>query len=147
MTTTPITLIEAITQALAWELEHDPSVLVLGEDVGVNGGVFRATAGLQQRFGSRVVAEQLRDSLLQASEGDLAAAQRAVQAGDRQAAALHLHRQAGGLGAIGATALAQQANALVERLHDAAEADTAPLFATVTTFVARLQKQLQRLAH
>ncbi len=48
----PITLIEAITQALAWELEHDPSVLVLGEDVGVNGGVFRATAGLQQRFGS-----------------------------------------------------------------------------------------------
>lgn len=48
----PITLIEAITQALAWELEHDPAVLVLGEDVGVNGGVFRATAGLQQRFGS-----------------------------------------------------------------------------------------------
>ncbi|MGH8044901.1 MAG: alpha-ketoacid dehydrogenase subunit beta, partial [Stenotrophomonas sp.] len=52
MTTTPITLIEAITQALAWELEHDKSVLVLGEDVGVNGGVFRATAGLQQRFGA-----------------------------------------------------------------------------------------------
>ncbi len=54
-TTTPITLIEAVTQALAWELEHDPSVLVLGEDVGVNGGVFRATAGLQQRFGSERV--------------------------------------------------------------------------------------------
>jgi len=52
MTDTPITLIEAITQALAWELEHDKSVLVLGEDVGVNGGVFRATAGLQQRFGA-----------------------------------------------------------------------------------------------
>lgn len=51
----PITLIEAITQALAWELEHDPAVLVLGEDVGVNGGVFRATAGLQQRFGSERV--------------------------------------------------------------------------------------------
>ena len=46
-----ITLIEAITQALAFELNNDPSVLVLGEDVGVNGGVFRATAGLQQRFG------------------------------------------------------------------------------------------------
>ena len=46
-----ITLIEAITQALAFELNADPSVLVLGEDVGVNGGVFRATAGLQQRFG------------------------------------------------------------------------------------------------
>ncbi|MFY8123073.1 MAG: alpha-ketoacid dehydrogenase subunit beta, partial [Silanimonas sp.] len=51
-TTTPtITLIEAITQALAYEMTNDPSVLVLGEDVGVNGGVFRATAGLQMRFG------------------------------------------------------------------------------------------------
>lgn len=46
-----ITLIEAVTQALAWEMEHDSRVLVLGEDVGVNGGVFRATAGLRQRFG------------------------------------------------------------------------------------------------
>ncbi|WP_024891572.1 alpha-ketoacid dehydrogenase subunit beta [Luteimonas huabeiensis] len=50
-TDAPITLIEAITQALAWEMRHDDSVVVLGEDVGVNGGVFRATAGLQQRFG------------------------------------------------------------------------------------------------
>ena len=50
-----ITLIEAITQALAWELQHDESVVVLGEDVGVNGGVFRATAGLQQTFGSERV--------------------------------------------------------------------------------------------
>src|SRR5690606_9304631 len=47
----PITLIEAVTQALAWEMRHDESVVVLGEDVGVNGGVFRATAGLQQQFG------------------------------------------------------------------------------------------------
>ncbi len=46
-----ITLIEAITQALAHEMTRDPRVLVLGEDVGVNGGVFRATAGLQQHFG------------------------------------------------------------------------------------------------
>ena len=50
-----ITLIEAITQALAWEMAHDDTVLVLGEDVGVNGGVFRATAGLQQRFGDQRV--------------------------------------------------------------------------------------------
>ena len=49
---TAITLIEAITMALAWELKHDQSVVVLGEDVGINGGVFRATAGLQQTFGS-----------------------------------------------------------------------------------------------
>jgi pyruvate dehydrogenase E1 component beta subunit len=50
-----ITLIEAVTQALAWEMAHDPSVVVLGEDVGVNGGVFRATQGLQQKFGSERV--------------------------------------------------------------------------------------------
>ena len=47
-----ITLIEAITQALAHEMRADESVVVLGEDVGVNGGVFRATAGLHAQFGS-----------------------------------------------------------------------------------------------
>lgn len=47
-----ITLIEAVTQALAWEMKHDPSVVVLGEDVGVNGGVFRATQGLIEKFGA-----------------------------------------------------------------------------------------------
>ena len=47
-----ITLIEAVTQALAFEMKADPSVVVLGEDVGVNGGVFRATAGLQEKFGA-----------------------------------------------------------------------------------------------
>ena len=46
-----VPLIDALTMAMAWELEHDPRVVVLGEDVGVNGGVFRATAGLQKRFG------------------------------------------------------------------------------------------------
>ncbi len=44
-------MIDALTMAMAWELEHEPRVVVLGEDVGVNGGVFRATAGLQKRFG------------------------------------------------------------------------------------------------
>jgi pyruvate dehydrogenase E1 component beta subunit len=48
---TKATLIDAVTMALAWEMAHDERVLVLGEDVGVNGGVFRATAGLQDRFG------------------------------------------------------------------------------------------------
>jgi pyruvate dehydrogenase E1 component beta subunit len=47
-----VTLIDALTMAMSWELEHDPSVIVLGEDVGVNGGVFRATAGLQKKFGA-----------------------------------------------------------------------------------------------
>ena len=50
-----ITLVEAVTHALAYELEHDENVLVFGEDVGKNGGVFRATAGLQARFGERRV--------------------------------------------------------------------------------------------
>ena len=50
-----ITLIEAITQALAYEMKHDENVIVLGEDVGINGGVFRATAGLQQIFGDQRV--------------------------------------------------------------------------------------------
>ena len=47
-----ITLIESVTQALVYEMKHDASVVVLGEDVGVNGGVFRATAGLQEKFGA-----------------------------------------------------------------------------------------------
>ena len=46
-----VSLIDALTMAMAWELEHDPRVVILGQDVGVNGGVFRATAGLQKRFG------------------------------------------------------------------------------------------------
>jgi pyruvate dehydrogenase E1 component beta subunit len=50
-----ITLLEAVTQALAHELEHNENVLLLGEDIGVNGGVFRATEGLQKRFGARRV--------------------------------------------------------------------------------------------
>ncbi len=50
-----VSLIDALTMAMAWELEHDPRVVILGEDVGVNGGVFRATAGLQQRFGDNRV--------------------------------------------------------------------------------------------
>ena len=37
--------------AQAWELAHDPNVVVLGEDVGKSGGVFRATAGLFEKFG------------------------------------------------------------------------------------------------
>lgn len=49
------TLVEAVNLALAHELSADPDVLVFGEDVGHNGGVFRATDGLQQRFGAERV--------------------------------------------------------------------------------------------
>ena len=54
-TPAPITLIEALTQAMAYEMRNDERVVVLGEDVGVNGGVFRATAGLHSQFGSERV--------------------------------------------------------------------------------------------
>jgi pyruvate dehydrogenase E1 component beta subunit len=50
-----ITLVEAVNMALAWEMAHDDSVVVLGEDVATNGGVFRATVGLKERFGFRRV--------------------------------------------------------------------------------------------
>ncbi|MFD1777730.1 alpha-ketoacid dehydrogenase subunit beta [Fredinandcohnia salidurans] len=46
-----MTMIQAITDALRTELKNNPDVLVFGEDVGVNGGVFRATEGLQAEFG------------------------------------------------------------------------------------------------
>ncbi|MDQ6840884.1 MAG: alpha-ketoacid dehydrogenase subunit beta [Actinomycetota bacterium] len=46
------TLVEAINEALHGEMERDESVLVMGEDVGRSGGVFRVTAGLQERFGA-----------------------------------------------------------------------------------------------
>lgn len=46
-----MTMIQAINKALHEEMEMDDSVLVMGEDVGVNGGVFRATDGLHKKFG------------------------------------------------------------------------------------------------
>ncbi len=63
--TPEITLVEAIPQALAYEMQHDKDVVVLGEDVGANGGVFRATAGLHERFGSeRVMDTPLAESMI-----------------------------------------------------------------------------------
>lgn len=51
-----LTLVQAICNGLEVALENDPTVMVLGEDVGKNGGVFRATEGLWERFGeARVV--------------------------------------------------------------------------------------------
>ena len=50
-----MTMIQAITDALRCELRDDENVLVFGEDVGVNGGVFRATEGLQKEFGKERV--------------------------------------------------------------------------------------------
>ena len=57
---TEFTLVEAINRALARAMEEDRTVVVLGEDVGVDGGVFRATDGLIDRFGM----ERVRDTPL-----------------------------------------------------------------------------------
>src|SRR5690606_17335217 len=46
-----MTMIQAITDAMRNELKKDENVLIFGEDVGKNGGVFRATDGLQAEFG------------------------------------------------------------------------------------------------
>ncbi|WP_029420901.1 alpha-ketoacid dehydrogenase subunit beta [Alicyclobacillus macrosporangiidus] len=57
------TMIQAIQDAIATALARDPRVMVLGEDVGKNGGVFRATEGLQERFGEdRVIDTPLAES-------------------------------------------------------------------------------------
>ncbi|MEE2819491.1 MAG: alpha-ketoacid dehydrogenase subunit beta [Planctomycetota bacterium] len=58
-----LTLVQAINLALIQEMEKDERVLLLGEDIGLNGGVFRATEGLFQRFGGdRVVDSPLAES-------------------------------------------------------------------------------------
>lgn len=49
------TMIQAINEAMWQEMERDERVIVLGEDVGKNGGVFRATDGLLEQFGDRRV--------------------------------------------------------------------------------------------
>jgi pyruvate dehydrogenase E1 component beta subunit len=55
-----VTLVEAVNLALARAMSEDARVIVLGEDVGIDGGVFRATVGLIERFG----AERVRDTPL-----------------------------------------------------------------------------------
>jgi pyruvate dehydrogenase E1 component beta subunit len=68
-----MTMVEAIRSALAAELERDERVLLLGQDIGVNGGVFRATEGLQERFGSeRVVDMPLAEAVIVGSAVGLA---------------------------------------------------------------------------
>src|SRR5689334_5205544 len=52
-----MTMVQALTDALRLSLREDPKVVVLGEDVGRNGGVFRVTEGLQAEFGEERVAD------------------------------------------------------------------------------------------
>ena len=58
-----LTLIEAVRLALARAMHDDDSVIVFGEDVGINGGVFRATDGLAAEFGpDRVIDTPISES-------------------------------------------------------------------------------------
>ncbi|MFQ5983908.1 MAG: alpha-ketoacid dehydrogenase subunit beta [Alphaproteobacteria bacterium] len=60
-----VTLVGAVNLALARAMEDDENVVVLGEDVGVNGGVFRATEGLMDRFGpDRILDTPLAETLI-----------------------------------------------------------------------------------
>ena len=60
-----ISYIDAVTQALKEEMERDSRVFVFGEDVGVRGGVFRATDGLYEQFGpDRVLDTPLTESAI-----------------------------------------------------------------------------------
>lgn len=69
------TMVEAISHTLAKEMERDERIIVFGEDVGANGGVFRATDGLLERFGAdRVVDTPLAEGVIVGTAVGLAAA-------------------------------------------------------------------------
>jgi len=68
-----MTMLEAIHQAMELEMERDDRVMLLGQDVGKLGGVFRASAGLQDRFGAdRVVDMPLAEAVIVGSAIGLA---------------------------------------------------------------------------
>ncbi|HEY3214874.1 MAG TPA: alpha-ketoacid dehydrogenase subunit beta, partial [Candidatus Eisenbacteria bacterium] len=52
-----MTMVQAIQDALRIALREDSRVVLLGEDIGKNGGVFRVTEGLQAEFGAERVAD------------------------------------------------------------------------------------------
>jgi pyruvate dehydrogenase E1 component beta subunit len=59
------TVVQAVNLALRRALEEDPSVVVIGQDIGRHGGIFRATEGLHQRFGSkRVIDTPLAETMI-----------------------------------------------------------------------------------
>ena len=70
-----MTMLEAINAALHQEMERDPRVVLFGQDVAVNGGVFRATEGLLEKFGAdRVVDTPLSEAAIAGAAVGLAAA-------------------------------------------------------------------------
>jgi len=66
-------MVEAIRSCLSDEMQRDERIMLLGQDIGVNGGVFRATEGLQERFGAdRVVDMPLAEAVIIGSAVGLA---------------------------------------------------------------------------
>lgn len=62
---TPITLADAVTQAMHYEMQQDHTIVALGEDIATNGGVFRTTVGLLEAFGpKRVIDTPLAESMI-----------------------------------------------------------------------------------
>jgi len=60
-----LNMVQALNQAMHLEMERDPRVLILGEDIGVDGGVFRLTEGLLKKFGEeRVIDTPLAESAI-----------------------------------------------------------------------------------
>src|ERR1700756_5874927 len=62
---TQVTFLEAIKQAMYEEMERDPAVVLIGEDIGVYGGAFKASEGLLARFGwERVIDTPISESAI-----------------------------------------------------------------------------------
>jgi 2-oxoisovalerate dehydrogenase E1 component subunit beta len=69
-----VSMLGALTLAMARAMQDDPRVILIGEDIGVNGGVFRATEGLRERFGEdRVMDTPLAETVLAGMSVGLAA--------------------------------------------------------------------------
>ncbi|MDP0562614.1 MAG: alpha-ketoacid dehydrogenase subunit beta [Candidatus Endonucleobacter sp. (ex Gigantidas childressi)] len=60
-----ITMVEAVNLALDHAMKQDPNIVLLGEDIGINGGVFRATLGLREKYGlKRVMDTPLAEAMI-----------------------------------------------------------------------------------
>jgi len=60
-----VTMVEAVSMALSWEMENDESLVMMGEDIATSGGVFRATNGLEEKFGDqRVIDTPLAEGMI-----------------------------------------------------------------------------------
>ena len=74
LATKDLNMLEAINAALRYALQYNPDVILMGEDIGYNGGVFRATEGLQAEFGEqRVVDSPLAETMIAGAAVGMAA--------------------------------------------------------------------------